>query len=118
MPSFIVKPLREENYYVIWSTVVDAPTYWGTREELQATPWLEATNERFDRADARGTSMIDGSLYGWDEEWFILSECFFELPDLDKGHYRIYRDKIRAYCEREDVGEDPLDLLVFALHDT
>jgi hypothetical protein len=34
MPSHILKPRRDEDYYVEWSSIVDASTAFGTREEM------------------------------------------------------------------------------------
>ena len=75
MPSYIVKPdpLRDE--YVIWSTIVDAPTAVGTRAELEQLLTMHdgpeaAAGERFDRADSAGTSDKAGD-YGFDDKRFL-----------------------------------------------
>jgi hypothetical protein len=77
MPSFIVKPERGIDFYVLWSTVVDAPIAWGSRQELsEAGDGFRGdktyAHDRFERADHNGTSMQDGSWFGWDDETIIV----------------------------------------------
>lgn len=111
MPSFIIKPKRTEDFYVLWSTIVDAPTAFGSREDLSAT--LGATEgraERFDRAEEFGTSMCDPELppnaqwFGWNDEEFIIRE----VGPID-GH--ISRNDLRTLCERLDTSADVSDLI-------
>lgn len=78
MPHYIVKIDRDTDLYVNWSTIVDAPGAIGTREGLadylRFTAGEKAADAaRFDRADATGTSSIDG-FYGWDEQEFIVEQ--------------------------------------------
>ena len=54
MPTYIIKPSRDEDFYVWWSTVVDAPIGWGPRDYVPLDN--EGSPERFARADERGTS--------------------------------------------------------------
>jgi hypothetical protein len=58
MPSYIVKPDRGEDFYVIWSTVVEAPLAFGDRAYLQTLTHHETAPERFARADERGSSAM------------------------------------------------------------
>lgn len=118
MPGFIVKPVAEEDFYVRWSTVVDAPTDYGTRQELEdSLGEKEGAPERFTRADELGSSMCDPALprdqqwFGWHERSFILME--WEIPDRrHDGHYEIPRENIRALCEQPE-DTDPTRLLIF-----
>src|SRR5664279_2648683 len=73
MPSFIVKAEPDTDLYVYWSTIVEAPTFVGTRAELTdhllrhdhtGPTTLDAVAERFARADARGSSGIPPFDYG------------------------------------------------------
>lgn len=66
MPTEILRFGEDE--YVLWSTVVDAPTAWGTREQMiakiiewEAEKVREETAVRFDRADEclGGSSIVD-----------------------------------------------------------
>jgi hypothetical protein len=83
MPSYIVKVSPDEDLYVKWSTIVDEPTAWGTREEMfeflmdqdekkpeYAGPEIE---DRFARADQRGTSSFSGE-FGWDDDEFMFQQ--------------------------------------------
>lgn len=83
MPSFIVKVAPDEDRYVEWSTIVDAPLGWGTRSEMVndlvrmsekkeefARPEAE---KRLLRADIHGSSSFisDG---GWDDAGFVVEQ--------------------------------------------
>lgn len=124
MPSFIVKPNRDEDFYVLWSTVVDAPTAYGTRDELAsllrdeaAARFAQETAERFERADEFGTSMNDPQLsrdrqwFGWHDKAFALRE--WPIPDArhDENFYEVPRENVRALCELPE-GADPTNLLI------
>lgn len=80
MPSFIVKPTRDRDFYVRWSTVVDDVTACGSRAELleyltKFKPYGEADPARFDRADETGTSAVpDVGWFGWDDDVFWLGQ--------------------------------------------
>lgn len=70
MPQYIVKPDRETDFYVYWDTVTDGPWAWGTRADLEQEHYpLHA--ERFDRADATGTSSVDG-FFDYADDQFIV----------------------------------------------
>ena len=114
MPAFIVKPQSHEDFYVEWSTVVDAPLRWGSRQECAEAGVPE---ERLARADAKGTSMRDPVLppdrqwFGWHDHDFIVMEL--DIPDRAPGSYSVPRGNVRALCERIERDEDPTDLLTF-----
>ena len=114
MPTFIVKPKRDEDFYVLWSTVVDAPTGYGMRAELIGP--FGGPAERFDRADEYGTSMQDPDLprdrqwFGWHDESFLLMNCGPDAPA--NGVWRVPRANVRDLCERLGRDADVTDLLV------
>jgi hypothetical protein len=108
MPSFIYKEAPDVDYYVMWSSVVEAPVMTGNRAVMLA--YLEDHDEseqRLERADATGTSSLwvensgmrdrypeEGS---WDDDTYIYKQqgiltraLLFELchrtdldPDID-----------------------------------
>ena len=74
MGSIIVKPERDKDFYMIWSSIVDEPTGWGSRkfllsEEGHLSDGLRR-EELFDRADERSSSSY---LFPetWDEDWSL-----------------------------------------------
>jgi hypothetical protein len=72
MGQTIVKPNRDENFYILWSSIVEAPLAWGTKEDFQTNPpWPEDntdfSDERFDRVDRTSTS-ARYYVTSWDEE--------------------------------------------------
>jgi hypothetical protein len=109
MPSYIVKPDREVDWYVMWSDIVEAPTGGGTRAQVKACRYFKAdevADKRFDQADRTGCSALwpepDRPIYGWDSSGFIYMQRGW-LP----------RTNLRAAVERLLVNEnDPItDLL-------
>lgn len=126
MPSYIVKADRDQDFYVNWSTVVDAPTDWGTRAELEESRQpADVTPERFARADERGTSAnwinwpAEKMPFGWGDESFIVMEV--DLPndrtENEDGYYSLPRTNLRAFCERLEAEQDPTDLLVWEFYE-
>jgi hypothetical protein len=120
MPTFIVKANREDDFYVLWSTVVDSPTGWGTKAEVKALlafRGVDASEERFNRADVTGTSMNDPLIgikdqwFGWEDKEFLLME--WDIPNRKKGGvYLLPRENLKAFCELGE-REDPTHLLRF-----
>ena len=116
MPSYIVKASPDEDYYVMWSTVVDAPTFAGTRAEMETCHYLtpqDVAPERFARADQYGTSAQWGAdepgqeiirPYGWDT-----AECVYQGED---AYALLPRDRLREFCDRLGRDEPVDDLLV------
>lgn len=77
MGHIVIKPERDRDLYVVWSTIVDAPLAWGDRAEVhdyltrdQPGHGLAGPAARLDRADLNGTSALgDFSFFGrWDDE--------------------------------------------------
>ena len=118
MPAYIVKDKPDEDFYVMWSSVVDAPTFCGTRAEMEQCRWFgpgDVASERFARADKYGTSAQWGAdrpgaeivrPYGWsDTEGFIYQQ---------QGWLR--RARLRELCVR--LGrEEPVDDLLEPLEE-
>lgn len=118
MPRYIVKPRPSEDFYVIYSTVVDAPVVWGTREDMLTD---EDTDEsRMNRTDTYGSSTLwpstQNPYMGWNsQQHFQIREGIH--PDyLPDGAWACYvdRDNLRALCETaEDDGRfKPTDEMV------
>ncbi len=103
MATFIVKAHPAQDFYVLWSTVVDAPIAWGPRAQVEAEASelngaAAAAPERFERADERGSSgVMDPPWYGWQESSFIVRETF-----RGGGTYTLPREHLRAFCESLD----------------
>lgn len=60
MGSCVIKASKDRDLYCVWSSIVEAPTFIGTRRELLRHLGPRA-EERLTRADQLGTSML-----GWD----------------------------------------------------
>jgi hypothetical protein len=89
MPHFILKPEPDKDLYVWWSTITEVPMAVGTRAELavqMSRSGEDSSPERFDRADQRGTSSVDG-LDGWADgattgSVIVEQRGFVQLKDL------------------------------------
>lgn len=97
MPSFVVKAAPDEDLYAIYSTIVDAFVFIGTRGETRQRLLYEdgingRPDERMERADLNGTSSRIGGPdfeYGWNDPTIAVREgpgCG-ELPRKDLVAY-------------------------------
>lgn len=101
MPSYVLKTSPDEDLYCIYSTVVDAITHIGDREEIRAYLLHQdgaggKPDERLDRADKNGTSCLidsggNGAWYGWGEETIPIGEG-------PGGPGNLPRTDLAAYC--------------------
>lgn len=95
MPRHIIKPDPNVDLYVEWSSVVDAPTAWGTAEYLKLSP------ERKERADRTGTSSMQG-FDDWEDGSIIVSEM-----GHCSGQYLLPRKDLLAFInELPEAAED------------
>lgn len=107
MPSAIIKPKPDEDFYVRYSTVVDSPCESGTREALIAYGIDPA---RLDRADETGTSaqwgFTDDTLWlGWQDVEIRVREGVVDPTEPDDAWWgTIARTDLRAFCE--SLGAD------------
>lgn len=70
MPTFVVKPERERDFYVLWSTVVDNVV--GVGDAATVLGFEGDPGGRLSRANEYGTSALDAKSYGWDYGKFIV----------------------------------------------
>ena len=98
MPRYILKPDPAEDFYVYWSTVVESPIGWGDRKTMEAEWPNEMATERFERADATGSSSMD-RFFEWGDNWIYEQKGFV-------GHAQL-----KTMCERKERMEPVLDLV-------
>lgn len=116
MPQFVYKEAPDVDYYVLWSSVVDAPTFTGNRAEMLADlknaedKWLRddaphKAENRLARADETGTSSL------WVEHEGMRDQ-YPEDGSWEDDHY-IYRQDgsltragLFELCHRTDADED------------
>lgn len=104
MPSHIIKPKRDEDFYLRYSTIVNSPCESGTRAEMIA---FGHDRERLDRADEFGTSAQWGNprAYGWHEDSFQVREGVMDPTEPDHAWWgSVAREDLRAFCET--LGDD------------
>ena len=102
MGHTIIKPIRDEDFYVVYSSVVDAPIRCGTRAELEAT-YEHAGADRFARADETGSSSKLG-WDGWADQTITVREGF--RPDAypeNSWGAAVARADLRKFCESVDA---------------
>lgn len=102
MGHTIIKPIRDEDFYVVYSSVVDAPIRCGSRAELEAD-YEHAKPDRFARADETGTSSLLG-WDGWDTQTFTVREGF-RPGTCPPGAWcaEVARADLRRFCESVDA---------------
>lgn len=70
MGDTLIKPNRDEDFYILWSLTVDAPISWGSRADLEALPpkYFPRNNRvaRFNRADEYSASLRGPEIPSWD----------------------------------------------------
>jgi hypothetical protein len=102
MGTIVVKPDRDRDLYVGWSSIVEAPVWWGPRAEV--LQYLaddhrgrsdDAPEARLARADEAGTSAYDKRDGGWDDEGFVYEQRGW-LP----------RTKLIPLCEALQRGDE------------
>lgn len=123
MPSYIIKAKPDEDWYCLWSTIVDAPCQWGTRGEMERMSYdrREVAPERFDRADKNGTSAAwpnwpdERQPFGWTDESFIIMESGPEYRE--GGSWLLPRENLIAFCEALGEDRDTTSLCVWERHE-
>lgn len=107
MGRSIIKAHQDLDLYIEWSSIVDAPTFVGSRVEMFAylvrgdrhgRPTGEEVEERLARTDKNGSSMMDTRSGYWDDEG--------EIPATDKGQRWLRRDRLGAYCILVAIGDN------------
>ncbi len=107
MPTIVIKPERDLDFYVGWSTITENPHWWGNRSDALTyliedveKPHGDKTDPvaRLVRADSNGTSALGGFVFfgRWDYEAFIYEQRGY-LP----------RTLLIAACEELGRKNDP-----------
>ena len=101
MPHFIVKVAKDEDLYMDWSTIADAPAGWGSREDMIG---FGIEPDRLDRADENGASTI-GEVSGW--FWWGDDQFIYDQQGM------LHRSAVPELLARisEEPGADVSDLL-------
>ena len=81
MPHIVIKPRKDVNEYIMWSTVNDSPaSKVMTRDEafrhlMESQNGMKANiHDRLNRADASGLSVVYDRRLKWDTEKFVRIE--------------------------------------------
>lgn len=117
MGDTVVKCSPAEDFYVIWSSIVDGPTAWGTRAEISDHLFMyddqklrfpdalrEEIEKRLERADEFGTSaMWPRSGPHADMGWLDRDEILVYHPAHPdwKGPSLLQRENLQAWCESD-----------------
>lgn len=98
MGRIVMKVAKDQDRYVEWSTIVEAPVHVGTRAEMlrhlkHTTDWSRANpEERLRRADATGTSALAPVWGDWDDDYLIVKQ----LGLLPRTRLADYLDRVEA----------------------
>lgn len=120
MGKQIIKIAPDRDLYVEWSSVVEAPTAWGTRAEMAA--WLQepkqgygqitiaaadAVEDRLARADRTGSSGYPPFGCTWDD-W---GEIYMQQGKLPRSRFGALIDRYAAHPDIRHSTPDVRDLL-------
>lgn len=103
MGSYLIKQDPESDLFVLWSTIVHNPTWWGTRQEIMTMPFTELgfrfgqtcmnqLTKALERCENSGSSLMDGG-EGYGENLFT-----------PLGSLR--RELLNAFCKLIDAGKE------------
>lgn len=107
MPKFIVKPIKDRDEYVEWSTIVDSPVSCGNRAD-----YSDENPARLDRADATGSSALSG-FFEWSHTEFIYHGGYHKF-----GNIRLVkRENLYAFAVGELTGDDFITLLMSEVYE-
>ena len=117
MGSCVIKAAKDRDLYCVWSSIVEAPTYIGTREEMRRHlgPGGE---ERLSRADQFGTSALGWSSPGdtpvadldgaWEDTGLIVDQRGVLRRDKMADFLEVYPfEPDRAYALLEPFDDEP-----------
>lgn len=99
MPRYIMKTAKNEDSYVEWSTVVDAPIKWGPAEDF-----ADLVPERKRRCDETGTTMHDSAWGGWEDSGMIVHNM-----GNRHGFYWLDRGKLHEFLVALSENGSPED---------
>jgi len=113
MGQAIIKAAPDRDLYLIWSSVVDAAVWVGTRAELAGYAveeygrhgWETYWRDGLDRADDCGTSDRAFKTGAWDDESLRVGEGSPEAG-RDGGIWYIRRDRLAAYADALLADDD------------
>jgi len=115
MSHFTTKTSPEDDLYIMWSTVVDAPIYvFESTEDLRAYVTREYAQGRYatppaeyiKRTQETGSSIRGWSVGKWDDEDQLVREG---TPDPPAGHYWVLpRGNQTAYAKALLAEDDDL----------
>lgn len=94
--EYIIKPTKRQDFYVVWSTNTDSITSFGTKAELNGSPYL------MEKADRTGSSMYTSS-YDFD------GAGDFHFRNMGPTPFAVLRKDLRKFC----LSMNPRDLNVF-----
>lgn len=126
MGHIMVKPVADEDFYTLYSDIVDGFVEYGTREEFlqippgEGTSWLTKQRQLLDRADEHGTSshaFNEPDHMGWRDTVILIRDGALELRRLPRTEVRAYIEASRtdpkgafAALERElDEDAEPIE---------
>lgn len=114
--GILIKPRRDEDFYVEWSTICDAPKWFGTREGLAAYLFRQVSSrdrrdaggerhareqieDRLAHTDRHGTSSMIGEADWSDAEILLMEDG---LGPCEGRPHLVRREDMRAFCTASD----------------
>src|SRR5699024_10501064 len=98
MVDIVIKPMIEDDFYLIYNTTGDMPTQWGSRADIMQRFWW-ADEEAMRHADLFGTSDLwNLSRRGWGAARLPIGNGLDPELYEDERHF-VKRDELRQLCE-------------------
>ena len=108
MPRYLYKPVQELDFYVEWSTIVEAVVGWGTKESFRNEDPDFYAEERFERADRTGTSAIFGNA-SWDDD---REEIFMQRGFIKRSQLKTLCDLLEQGHMQDDEEDAEINALL------
>lgn len=105
MPSYVLKPSRSEDFYVLWSDIVEAPLYMGDAADMrrilnrdrrcpEPCCYQTLVLDRMRRADETGSSAMPELGFGnWSDPSLICEQQGLLPRELLADYVRAYIDE-------------------------
>lgn len=92
MSRFMFKPQPANDFYVIWDDTVEAPTEWGTKEQLLKQVRFQEVDREFSDADEFGSADF-GHHLGWEAKKIAVSTM-----GEDGTRFTVTRENFEQFC--------------------
>lgn len=113
MRGYVVKPAPAEDFYVVWSDIVEAPVAFGPREYIASLDISDGQTiaDRIGRADDKGSSALwpcrESPYLGWGDDTLIYQQQgILRRHNLPELCCRLSEDENASACDLLEGDDD------------